>query len=187
MADPFSIAGSVVGVISLGIQVTQSLVKFYSLYKRQDSEIAGMIERLKSLLSVLQILDETLSNRKFQADEQSLIGKIEISIENCEEFIQELQEECQEFVKTTSDGIKAVFRVAGRRATYPFRQSTLQKLDEDIDELRSNLSIAIDALQLKDSKRIQNDIGDMKLLLELVKTHQNRQKSVTGSKHLMPL
>ena len=172
MADPFSIAGSVVGVISLGIQVTQSLVKFYSLYKRQDSEIAVMIERLKSLLGVLQILDETLSNRKFQADEQSLIGKIEISIENCEEFIQELQEECQKFVKTTSDGIKAVFRVAGRRATYPFRQSTLQKLDEDIDELRSNLSIAIDALQLKDSKRIQNDIGDMKLLLELVKTHQ---------------
>ena len=172
MADPLSIAGSVAGLISLGIQVTQSLVEFYSSYKHQDSEIAGIIERLESLLSVLQILDEALSNRKFQADEQSLIGNIETSIKNCEEFIQELREECQKFVKTTSGGIKAVFRVAGRRATYPFRQSTLQKLDEDIGELRSNLSIAIDALQLKDSKRVQDDIADMKLLLDLVRSCQ---------------
>ena len=172
MADPLSIAGSVAGLISLGIQATQSLVEFYSSYKHQDSEIAGMTERLESLLSVLQTLDETLSNRKFQADEQRLIRNIETSLENCDEFIQELQEECQKFVKATSGGIKAGFRVAGRRATYPFRQSTLQKLDEDIGEVRSNLSTAIDVLQLKDSKKIQDDIADMKLLLELVRTRQ---------------
>ncbi len=172
MADPLSIAGSVAGLISLGIQVTQSLVELYNSYKHQDSEIAGMVERLESLLSVLQTLDQTLSNRKFQVDEQSLIGNIETSIRKCDELIQELREECQKFVKATSGGVKVVFRAAGRRATYPFRQSTLQKLDEDIGELHGNLSIAIDVLQLRDSKRIQDDIADMKLLLDLVRTRQ---------------
>ncbi len=172
MGEVLAITASVAGLISLGIQVTQSLVEFYTSYKHQDSEIAGMSERLESLLSVLQTLDETLSNRKFQADEQSLKENFETSIKNCDEFIQELQEECQKFVKATSGGIKAGFRVAVHRATYPFRQSTLLKLDEDIGGLRSNLSLAIDVLQLKDSKRIQDDIADMKLLLDLVRTRQ---------------
>ena len=172
MGDPLSIAASAAGLISLGIQVTQSLVQFYSSYKHQYSEIAGMTESLESLLSVLQTLDKTLSNRKFQADEQSLIGNIETSIKNCDEFIQELQEECQKFAKATSGGIKAGFRAAGHRAAYPFRQSTLLKLDEDIGGLRSNLSFAIGVLQLKAGERIQDDIADMKLLLDLVRTRQ---------------
>lgn len=77
-----------------------------------------------------------------------------------------------EFGKATSGGIIAVFGVAGRRATYPFRQSTLHKLDEDISDLHRNLSLAINVLQLKDSKNFQDDITDMKLLLNLVRTRQ---------------
>ena len=172
MSDPLSVAGSVVGLITLGIQVTRSLIDFYTSYKHQDSEIAGMAERLERLLIILQSLEKVLSNRKFQVDEKSLIDSIETSIKSCDELIQELQGECQKFIQTTSYGIQAVFRVAGRRATYPFRQSTLQKLDEDIGDIRANLSIAMDVLQLTDNQRIQDDITDVKLLLNLVRTNQ---------------
>lgn len=172
MSDPLSIAGSVAGLISLGIQVTQSLVEFYTSYKRQDSELTSTTEKLESLLGVFQLLEKTLSNRKFQADERSLIENIETLIKNCDELIQELQGECQKFSKATSNGIKAAVRVAGRRVTYPFRQSTLQKLDEDVGEIRDNLSVALDVLQLKGNERIQDDITDVKLLLDLVRTNQ---------------
>ena len=74
--------------------------------------------------------------------------------------------------KSTSNGIKKVIKVAGHRAVYPFRQSTLQKLDEDIGEIRGNLSIAVEVLQLKDNKKLQDDITDVKLLLDLVRTSQ---------------
>ncbi len=174
MADPLSIAGSVAGLISLGSQVTQSLVDFYNAYKQQDSELVGTIETIESVLSILQSLEKTLSNRKFQVDERSLIVNIETSIKNCDELIHELQGECQKFSEATSNGTKAALRVTGRRATYPFRQSTLQKLDEDIGEIRLNLSSAMDVLQLKDNKRIQDDITDteVKLLLDLARTCQ---------------
>lgn len=159
-------------MISLGIQVTQSLVDFYTSYKHQHSELAGTIEKLDSLLIILESLEKTLSSRKFQVDERSLIKSIETSIENCDELIHELQAECQIFSKSTSNGIKTVIKVAGHRAVYPFRQSTLQKLDEDIGEIRGNLSIAVEVLQLKDNKKIQDDITDVKLLLNLVRTSQ---------------
>ncbi len=171
MTDPLSGAAGVAGLISLGIQVTQSLVDFYNAYKSRDSDLVGMTGRLESLLDTFKCLEKTLSDRSFQADEQGLINNIETSIKNCDELIQELQDECQKFSKT-SNGIKTAVRVAGRRATYPFRQSTLQKLDEDISEIRANLSSALDVLQLKDTQRIQDDVTQMKVLLDLVRTGQ---------------
>ena len=172
MTDPLSIAGSVAGVVSLGIQVTQSLIEFYKSYRYQDSELAGIIRKLESLAETLQHLENALSGRTFQVDERSLVKSIEKSITDCDELIQELQDECQKFSKTSSSGITAAARVVGRRATYPFRQSTLQKLDEDIGEIRANLCIALDVLQLKDTQRFREDVIEMKALLESVQTNQ---------------
>ena len=172
MTDPISVTGTVVGVISLGIQVTQSLVSFYNSYKGQHSDLIHTTERLDGLLEIFQCLEKTLSNRKFQTDEQSLIQSIETSINNCEELIQELRDEYQKFSKISSKGVTAAIKLAGRRATYPFRQSTLQKLEEDIGEIRANLSSALDVLQLEDSNKIQDDITEIKLLLDLVRTSQ---------------
>ena len=172
MTDPLSVAGSVAGVVSLGIQVTQSLVDFYKSYKHRDSELAGIIEKLESLAETFQSLQKALSSRTFQADERGLVKSIETSITKCDELIQELQDECQKFSKPSSTGVKAAVKAAGRRGTYPFRQSTLQKLDEDIGEIRANLSFALNVLQLDDTQRLQDDVTEMKGTLELVKTDQ---------------
>ncbi|KAL9075568.1 MAG: hypothetical protein Q9161_001641 [Pseudevernia consocians] len=153
-----SVTASVAGLISLEIQVTQSLVNFYNAYENRDSDLVRMIERLNSLLDIFECLEKTLSGRKFQVDERSLVESIETSIKSCEELIQELQDECQKFSKTSPQGVKAA--------------STLQKLDADIGEIRANLSSALDVLQLKDNKRIQDDITEIKVLLDLVKTSQ---------------
>lgn len=59
-----------------------------------------------------------------------------------------------------------LLRIAGRRAIYSFRQSTLQKLDEDIDEIRANLLSALSVLQLKDNKRTHNEIAEIRILLD---------------------
>ena len=171
MGDPLSVAASVAGLLSLGIQVTQSLVSFYTSYKYRDSNLASMIESLEGILDIFQSLKNTLSNRKFQADERGLIKRIESSIEDCDEVICELRDECDKFNKTT-DGFKGAVKVIGRKAAYPFKRSTLQKLDEDIGEIRANLSFALAVLQLKDNERTQDDIADIKQLLDLVKTSQ---------------
>ena len=115
MTEPVSVAASVAGLISLGIQVTQSLVDFYNACKHRDSDLVHMTERLDGLRDIFQCLTKTLSDRDFQADERGLIESIETSIKNCDEGIQELQDECQKFSKTSSQGVKAAVGVAGRR------------------------------------------------------------------------
>ena len=172
MSDPLSVAASVAGLISLGITISQSLVDFYNSYKDLDSDINGTMKRLESLLKIFTYLGETISNRKFQVDERDLVETIEASISECDNLIHELQDECEKLRKTSSGGVKAAMKLAGRRATYPFRKSTLEKIDEDIDEIRANLSSALGVLQLKDNKRIQTEVADVKTLLFLVKSNQ---------------
>lgn len=172
MTDPLSIAGSVAGLTTLGVQVTQSLIDFYKTYRSQESELAGITSRLESLVETFQSLEKALSGRIFQADERSLVKSIETSIIGCDESIQELQEECMKFNKTSSTGTIAALKVVGRRLTYPFRQSTLQKLDKDIGEIRANLSTALDVLHLNHSQSFQDDVAEIRALLELVRTNQ---------------
>ena len=172
MTDPLSIAGSAVGLISLGIQVTQSLVGFYNSYKDLDSDSFGITQTLECLLEIFCSLEKAISDRNFQEDERELIRNIETSIQACNELIQELQDECKKLNKTSSNGFEAAVNVAGRRATYPFRKSTLQKLDEDIGEIRSSLSFALGVLQVKNIKRTEVGIAEIKTLLDLVKTNQ---------------
>jgi hypothetical protein len=155
------------GLISLGIQVTQSLVNFYTSYKGQDANVTRVTERLESLLDTFRFLQDALLRRTFRPDE-----RVESSIEKCDEVIQELQEECEKCVKTSADGIKGTISIAGRRAVYPLRESTLKKLDEAIGEIRDNLSLALNLLQLEDHKHTQDDINELKSLVEVVRAAQ---------------
>ena len=162
MADPLSVAGSVVGLISLGITVTQSLVDFYTTLRDQESNVAHATGKLNRLLGILQALRGQLTNREFRADERDLLDNIERSIHACDEYIRELQTENEKFKDHST----------ARRLAYPFRQGTLQKLAEDIDETASHLSLALQLLHQNDIGRVHDDIGDAKSLLDLVRADQ---------------
>ncbi|ERF74783.1 hypothetical protein EPUS_03167 [Endocarpon pusillum Z07020] len=170
--DPFSAAAGIAGLISLGVQVTGSLVKFYTSYKGQEIDATRTTAKLQTLLSTFQLIQATLQSRTFQPNEQDLIKNIESSIHQCDELIHELEEECKKCEKASATSINATIRATGRRAAYPFRQSTLQKLDEAIGEILQILSLALDVLQLRDHKNIQDDIAELKSLLEVVRATQ---------------
>ncbi|KAK3945234.1 hypothetical protein QBC46DRAFT_433420 [Diplogelasinospora grovesii] len=127
--DRLSVAASVAGLISLSIQVTKSLVNFYSACKSQESDT----------------LYNKLTNRTFRADEQDMLKTAEGSIQVYEDCINELQSE----------------------TAY-----TLQKLDENINETVSHLSLALLVLHQKSVGRVQYDIEHTKALLNLVRADQ---------------
>lgn len=165
-------AAGVTGLISLGIQVTQSLVDFYSAYKNRQAEIAFTVKRLEGLLDVLESLPSGLTARRFRTDEQDLLTTIKNSVEACEECIQELRIEVEKFKRKPTGNFGNAARTLARQAAYPFRQSTLQGLDENIAEIVSQLSLAVQALQQTTTARIQDDIEDIKALLALVRADQ---------------
>jgi hypothetical protein len=56
MVDPLSVAGSAVGIISLGITVTQALVDFYITVRDQKSNAATTARKHSRLLDLLESL-----------------------------------------------------------------------------------------------------------------------------------
>ncbi|KAJ8122871.1 hypothetical protein ONZ43_g1048 [Nemania bipapillata] len=144
MADPFSLTGTAVGIVSLGIQVAQSLYNYYTALKSQDSDIAYTRKKLNSLLEILDCL-------------------------NC---IQELQDDVIKFEKTPVDSNLSIAKSTARRLAYPFRKSTLEKLGENIDEIIFRLKLALQLLQQEVTDHIHDEIEDVKALLKLVRTSQ---------------
>src|ERR1700742_3322127 len=106
MAEPFSIGTGVAGLIPLGIQVTEGLVKYYRSYKAQFSETSSTINRLESLLELFELLQKQIDSRKFRADEQDILKNLARWIQSCGELIVELQDEYKMFEKTSPDGLR---------------------------------------------------------------------------------
>jgi hypothetical protein len=172
MSDPLSVAGSVVGIVSLGLQVAQSLYDYYDAIKGQHSDVSRTTYRLDNLLQVLDSLRSELSNRSFRTTEEDLVRSIETSIRQCEDCIRELEHEAAKFAKLPSNGFKSAAQVMGRRLAYPIRQSTLLKLEENIEDTLVHLSLALQSLQQKTINHIKGGLADVKVVLELVRASQ---------------
>ncbi|KAK0664020.1 ankyrin repeat, PH and SEC7 domain-containing protein secG [Cercophora samala] len=177
------VAGAVVGVISLGIQATQSLTQYYTSVRDQNTDTARTISKLNFLLQSLRCLEENINNRVFQPEEQTIRQTIESAVRECEKYIDKLSGEAKALTgapaptpkplqRSASSNIEAFARNAVRRVTYPFHLDTLRKLDKTIDEISDGLSFALQIIQQKDTTTIQYDIGDTKGLVNQIKISQ---------------
>jgi DNA repair ATPase RecN len=165
MADPLSVASALAGLLSLGIQVTQTLFNFYSAYKDQNSDLVHITQNLENLLSIFSTLDKALQTRQPRVDEQEILQTLDKSVSACVEVIKELQNECQKFQEQPATQFKGRIQFTSRRIAYPFRKSTLQKLEEDISDIRENLSLALNVLQVKITNELEDKMSGLASLL----------------------
>jgi Fungal N-terminal domain of STAND proteins len=73
MGDPLSIAASVAGLVSLGIQACQGLTSYYQAYTDRPENVAKTIRSLESLCGSLQNLETTLSKRRFHPENEQVV------------------------------------------------------------------------------------------------------------------
>jgi hypothetical protein len=172
MSDLLSTAGSIVGIVSLGITLSQGLCDYYAAYQEYDTDIATASKKLRHLLHVFQALHDGLRQRQFGADDRVLCKEISSCIEDCSDLVTELETELAKLSSTPSRDTIFELRHTGRRLLYPFRKSTLQKLSEDIDSIVSCLSLAMQLLSQKGVVKLEDDMEDVKGLLSLVRASQ---------------
>ncbi|OGE49558.1 hypothetical protein PENARI_c021G00413 [Penicillium arizonense] len=157
MADPLSIAAGIIRFLSSGIQVTQSLVDFYSVYKDRDTNLAKITQNIENLQNTFRALEIAVQHHQSQANAEELLQEVGKATQKCQKILMELQMECQKLHTDSVADVIGSHRVAGHRAAYPFRKSTIQKIEEDIGETREALSFALDVLQLKSHSRIEDE------------------------------
>lgn len=166
MSDPLSIAGSVVGLLSLGLQSTEYLYKYYTTCRDQHRDLARIADRLGALLDSLQVIDETVRIRIWRPDEQRIVQCVEKAIRRSEDTIHLLQDEVDKFKKQPVGDWKTRAIVVGRRAAYPFKRSTMEDLGDDVDSFRNNVSVVLQALQLKEHQNTQAGIEGLNAIVK---------------------
>lgn len=145
MADPFSVTGSAVGVISLGLTVFSGLLQYYGSWKDSEREIAATYSSIEELTKTLMLIRDTLEGQSFR---RSNVDRVTESLDSCSAGVQSLEKKLAKIRATTPYKPGEKIRAHARKAAYPFKKSTLIKLGELVSDLRDNLSLAVDALQL---------------------------------------
>jgi hypothetical protein len=141
----FDAAGRAVGVISVGIQACQGLIRFYRSWKDAPKTVSHMCKSVQSLEETLKVLKATIKDRGVATEAGT---RVQNSIDACAASINELQGELIKVQGINGSDIWSKVHGQGRRLLYPFRESTLLKLKEIVDEVRENLSLAVDVLHL---------------------------------------
>ncbi|KAJ4312055.1 hypothetical protein N0V84_010127 [Fusarium piperis] len=165
MSDPLSVAGTAIGIASLGIQVCQGLVWYIRSIHGRRTEIADDLNEVKALISIFYSLNAILPKlNQTRCTEATTIRRC---LENSQGKLLELQQlliELRGPQQPTTNREK--MREAGRTFIYPFRADTLKSLRQSLRELLDNLNLAIGITSLESQVTTHNKIDTITLAIE---------------------
>lgn len=150
MGDPLSVAGSAVGVISLGLSVCQGLITYYGQYKSFHTDIHDATSHLENLDCILKALMKTIRQSELQnaslTTEPARIAAKD-TIDKYNQKLKELEELLKK-CKDTSVATNLSSKFSKSRMLYPFRRDTLLALRESVSWLQDNLGNSLSLLNL---------------------------------------
>lgn len=144
--DPLSIASASVGILSFGLTVCQGLLEYYNAWKDAEGDVAKMYLAIQVLTKTLILVKSAIEHKEFN---RNIVYQVEESISSTEAGIMSLKKKLDKIrISSPQDGWKEKSKVQFKRALFPFKESTLVKLKELCNELRENLSLALNVLQM---------------------------------------
>jgi ankyrin repeat domain-containing protein 50 len=146
MAEALGVASGVAGLVSLGIELCQGLLEYYNSWKDAESEIATTCSSIEDLTKILLLVKSTLDNQGLKPE---IVVKIHDSIALCEGGIAQLNKKVQKIqIVALRDTVGERLLSQARRALYPFKKSTLIKLQEIVDGLQNKLHLTLSILDM---------------------------------------
>jgi outer membrane murein-binding lipoprotein Lpp len=144
MTDP----GSIVGTVSLTLQVLQGLKTYYTQFAAYHNEITAVVKRIEQVQDNVQLLENVVA--RLGRNEDALAAAVQANIATCRDAVSRLQmyqKKCGE-PDHQVDSIKRRAVLIKRRAVFPFRKDTLEDIQRLLDRLLENLQVIMQALQL---------------------------------------
>ena len=169
------VAGTAVGVVSLGIQVCKGLVDYYQSWKNCSKDIARMVHSAERLLVDLSNIEDAIKAETDRSGPGPMTDAVTANVESCKEAIDALKAELDKFkqFKPPKD-LKTKIKSKARAFFYPFREGTMRDLEALISHARDALSPAISGVQLKATGRIQDETKEIHELLTLMNLRAER-------------
>lgn len=162
MGDPFSVAGTAVGIISLGLQTCQILSKYCSDFKSFPRDVETIQRQIKGLQGILQGLYEV--KERLQIDNHAPSSQLQMALKECEETLHELNKMAEKRNPASqSAGIQTKTRVMKERALWFYNKEDLKEVQSSLTRFQNNLSLALQCAGLDSAFRrleeLRSDLG----------------------------
>lgn len=138
MADPFSVAGSAVGVISLGLVACKELYSFIDDARSAEDKaeaIRNGLDRLENHLEQLEIQLSKLSPT-------SAITSTSTGVAECATALSRIKQALPSAVSSNDSKLRQQFRILKLRLSYPFKKDDLEYLRSLVGSIQQDLQTA---------------------------------------------
>jgi hypothetical protein len=142
--------GTVLGVVSLGLQVCNGLLGYLKDWKACPKEVQDVCQSLQGTEKTLNLIQNI---GKRLPDEPAAV-RIEVSLRRCRGIFEELQQELKELNKNHDHDSNSTERIRFKvksqwlRANYPRKKGTIQNLLKLLHEQEDNLVLLLEILQM---------------------------------------
>jgi len=143
------VASGLAGLISLSITVCSGLTQYYQSWSSQDTTIQDALRNLADLQNTLELVDGSLGELIAEQTDTTKVNHVKVLHGNLEVGSQRLKAiltDCQ--ANKPLKDVKERGKVILKRAIYPFKTQTIQELQKTVQDMRANLSIGLEVLQL---------------------------------------
>lgn len=145
--EVLGLSSGAAGLISLGITVCQGLLDYYHSWRDAEDQVAHMYTSIDALTETFRLLGSAIENKVFSRDS---VQRVEESIRSAERGLESLRKKLEKIrLVPLQLGWKAKGMAQFRRTLFPFKESTLAKLKELGIELRQDLTLALEVLQIE--------------------------------------
>ena len=143
----FEVAAGVAGLLSLAIQATKELAKYYLAYSGQGDYISETLSGLHTIENILanlkSLVDGTeLPNSVDASEIQGIVAALESQIRR----LQQLVRDCWT-APAPKDALEKA-RLVKQRFLFPFRKGTIKDIHDIIREMRANITLALQVFNM---------------------------------------
>ncbi|KAJ5370920.1 uncharacterized protein N7496_007012 [Penicillium cataractarum] len=137
MADPFSTASGAIGVISLGLQVTQQLITYCQAYRSYDEDAQRMESKAESLRRPLRALREIIEDA--QVFNPELAADLSEKTLGLQRMVDRLKMAIDRYLPAIPEKFPGRIKGQLKKVVYPFRKDGLREMFEDLDGIQNAL------------------------------------------------
>ncbi|KAI4929085.1 hypothetical protein J4E85_005709 [Alternaria conjuncta] len=152
MADPFSITGSAVGVVSLAIQVCKGLEWYLSGVKEAKNKAEQIAAETEELANLLEQLESVIG----KVDPSQSVSATRTGIVSCAEAIATIRKKLKPDDQAADGGIKSSLKRLTKRLVFPFIEADIKYWKDVLNTIQQSLQTALLALVI-DQQRLASE------------------------------
>ncbi|KAI4653234.1 uncharacterized protein J4E79_008748 [Alternaria viburni] len=152
MADPFSITGSAVGVVSLAIQVCKGLEWYLSGVKEAKNKAEQIAAETEELANLLEQLESVIG----KVDPSQSVSATRTGIVSCANAIATIRKKLKPDDQAANSGIKSSLKRLTKRLAFPFKEADITYWKDVLSTIQQSLQTALLALVI-DQQRLASE------------------------------